>query len=794
MEEKSRFAQVLMFWDAVMLGILIFISLFIKSGWKFAWLRPAIIVEYAAGLIVIGVLTFVKSVPDIVHGRFFTVMMGAVSLQIVIYYNQPVIIHTLLLVLMLTISIYRNFSLCKFAMIEMIVIYLLYDLCCWPSGFGDNVNAIYMIIAAAGTLGGSFILSCILGTEEKNRRIIRENRQTSLDMLRLVEMKKEEAEHLADVKSVFLANMSHEIRTPMNAVLGMNEMILRESSEEEIIEYAKNIERAGQTLMSLINDVLDISKIESGKIEIHPGEYELEMLVDDLLNLVSVKAEEKGLEIRQEFATDIPGRLYGDELRIKQALINVLNNAIKYTEKGTITFELSWEQTEPNEMVLKIRITDTGIGMKEEELKHIFDAFQRLDEKRNQSVEGTGLGMTITKQLMELMNGSISVRSSYGKGTTFLLELPQEILDSTPAQFQKKEKKVAQQYRASFFAPGVRILAVDDNPMNLAVIKGLLKKTGIQVDLVQSGLEAIAAVQKERYDMILMDHMMPRMDGVEAMKQIRRLSANKNPMAPIIVLTANATAGSQKTYIEKGFDDYLAKPIQSEKLEQMIFEYLPKRMVQKQEIEKTDCTEEWNDEKICKELSFYGIDIHAGLSYFNHDMEQYTDAARIFLQHAEEKEQRRSDFLEAGDLAGYTLEAHSLKSNGRLLGDNALGRIAEELEMAGHEGRLDVIREKDVWLKQRVARITEGIRWLLSYTEKDTQKIVSGQGIPEDEYSRQKSRLAELVQSYELEEAFEFVQALWEQGADEEQCKELKKIRECLEDFEYEEALQYLKQ
>jgi len=200
-------------------------------------------------------------------------------------------------------------------------------------------------------------------------------------MLRLVEMKKEEAEHLAEVKSVFLANMSHEIRTPMNAVLGMNEMILRESSEEEIVEYAKNIERAGETLMSLINDVLDISKIESGKIEIHSDEYKLETLVDDLMNLVSVKAEEKGLEIRQEFDQDIPGRLYGDELRIKQILINVLNNAIKYTDKGTITFGLSWEQTEPDSMLLKIRVTDTGIGMKEEELKHIFDAFQRLDEK-----------------------------------------------------------------------------------------------------------------------------------------------------------------------------------------------------------------------------------------------------------------------------------------------------------------------------------------------------------------------------------------------------------------------------
>ena len=336
MEEKSRFAQILIFWDAVLLGTLIFISLSVKPGLRCLWLHSAMLAECAIGLLILGILTFGKSEPDIVHGRLFTVMIGGISLQLVLYYDQPLILHTFLLILMLTITIYRNFSLCKFAMVEMMVLYLVSVLYYRNVGFGDNVSVMYSVVAAGGVLGGSFILSCILGTEEKNRRIIRENRQTSIDMLRLVEMKKEEAEHLAEVKSVFLANMSHEIRTPMNAVLGMNEMILRESSEEEIVEYAKNIERAGETLMSLINDVLDISKIESGKIEIHPDEYKLETLVDDLMNLVSVKAEEKGLEIRQEFDQDIPGRLYGDELRIKQILINVLNNAIKYTDrKGT---------------------------------------------------------------------------------------------------------------------------------------------------------------------------------------------------------------------------------------------------------------------------------------------------------------------------------------------------------------------------------------------------------------------------------------------------------------------------
>lgn len=237
----------------------------------------------------------------------------------------------------------------------------------------------------------------------------------------------------------------------------------------------------------------------------------------------------------------------------------------------------------------------------------------------------------------------------------------------------------------------------------------------------------------------------------------------------------------------------MAKPVQSEKLEQMIFEYLPKRMIQKRDMEESKRPEPWNDEKICKELSFYGIDVPAGLCYFNQDMEQYISAAKTFLQHAKEKEQKRKNSLEAGDLKGYTIEAHSLKSNGRLLGDEPLGSMAEELEMAGVRGELDVIREKDALLEERVNRITEAIRWLLAYTEQDAEKKAIGQGIPLEEYEKQKQRLAELIEDYEEEEASELILKLQEQGADEKQSEELEKVRQCLEEFAYKDALKYLK-
>lgn len=791
MEERSRFVQRLMFGDYLLIVVLAFLSFLLKDGKASEILCNIVLAEIVIGIVFMWYITFKKEVSDIGHGSFYIFFMGILSVEYCIYFHDMVMVHFLLLLIVLTVACYRKFYLCKILIAEMAVIYMIYFLILRKCGIGDEILAGRMLIAGMGAVGGAFVLACIIGIEEKNRRIIRENRRTSMDMLRLVQMKKEEAEHLADVKSVFLANMSHEIRTPINAIIGMNEMVLRECEQQEIIEYAQNIERAGETLLSLINDILDISKIESGKIEITPKEYDVGITMQDLQNMVEVKAEEKGLELKFEVKNDIPGRLYGDELRIKQILINILNNAIKYTKRGKIIFQLNWEQAGEEDILLKVLVSDTGIGMKEEELEHIFDAFQRLDLEHNRSIEGSGLGMTITKRFLELMNGSIHIESKYGEGTMVRLQIPQQVIDWTPAQLEKagKEHKTRKKYQASFIAPKARVLAVDDNPMNLSVIKGLLKKTMIQIETVQSGWEAIEAVQKEYYDLILMDHMMPQMDGIETMHQIRRLKSNKNQEVLILALTANATTGSRQRYLQEGFDDYLSKPVKAEKLEQMMYTYLPKDMI---EVKKTVTEQEQKkglDQELEKELLKYGLDMRSGLVYLDDNYEQYIETAEVFLKYSEKRKQRIRRMLEENDIQNYTIEVHSLKSNGRLLGSYALSSLAEELEEQGQKGNLAYLIENMDSLERLWSRTEEGISNLLKQAQKEELLPKEGDGMDESLFLEKKKELAELVLTYEGEKAVKELERMQKQGLNKEQFNTVTRVREFLEEFSYEQAL-----
>ncbi|MCI8327795.1 MAG: response regulator, partial [Lachnospiraceae bacterium] len=590
---------------------------------------------------------------------------------------------------------------------------------------------------------------------------------------------------------------SHEIRTPMNAVLGMNEMILRECEQEEILEYANNIERAGHTLLSLIEDILDISKIEAGRVEIFPVEYEMNTVMRDLVNIVRVKAEEKGLELNLEFAKDLPNGLFGDELRVKQVWINILNNAVKYTQKGKITFHVEWEKTKEDEILIKSSISDTGIGMREEEIGNIFEAFQRLDIENNRNIEGTGLGMTIAYRLLELMRGGISIESEYGKGTTVYLDIPQQVYDWTAANFQGsnvKSRGERKKYRASFTAPEVKLLAVDDNSMNLEVFKGFLKKTKIQVDLALSGMEALEIVKKVRYDLIFMDHMMPQMDGIETMRRIRQSDENQNADTPMIALTANATVGSEQKYLEAGFEGYLPKPVKAEKLEQVLLEYLPEEKIIKQDVAQKQ--EQENEEKdlgnIREELLQYEVDLDEGLSYLGGDFDQYLEAAKIFLKNSVQRRELMKKMLAEGDTDGYTIQVHSLKSNGALLGSRKLSAVAEECEEQGINGNLDYLREREKELDVIWSTTERGICCLIDRIEIQETEKEQGPGIDAEEFSSQKGKLAEWVQQYEEEEAVDMIDELLERGANEEQSQELRKIKELLEEFEYEQALQLL--
>ncbi len=384
------------------------------------------------------------------------------------------------------------------------------------------------------------------------------------------------AETADKAKSDFLANMSHEIRTPINAILGMNEIIERESTEEVIRSYSANVSDAGHALLSLINDVLDFSKIEAGRMELVPATYKTSVLLREIYNIINIRCDAKCLSFNIRNNPLLPNTLYGDEARIRQILINILNNAVKYTDVGSISLNMDYEVTDDKHITLIVDVTDTGMGIKEEDIPKLFDSFQRLDALKNKDREGTGLGLSITKAFVDMMGGTISVKSIYGRGSTFTVKIPQTVEGSDcmgtfePTAFQSN----SEQYKPSFTAPNAKILVVDDVVINLKVIKGLLKQTEITVDTASSGLECLKAIATTRYDLILLDHMMPDMDGIETLEKIKQNKLHTNQDTPIIMLTANALSGAREQYMKLGFQDYISKPVRSADLEATLKKYL----------------------------------------------------------------------------------------------------------------------------------------------------------------------------------------------------------------------------
>ena len=388
-----------------------------------------------------------------------------------------------------------------------------------------------------------------------------------------------------EAKSSFLSNMSHEIRTPINAILGMNEMILRESTESSTLTYSQNIKTAGNTLLGIVNDILDFSKIEEGKMNIVPVDYDLFVTLKDLVNMIRVKLDAKNLKLILDFDNNTPRHLHGDEIRIKQIITNILTNSAKYTERGSVTFRVSYEKkpSEPDSVMLNVSVKDTGIGIKPADMDKLFSKFDRIEENRNRNIEGTGLGMSITKELLEMMGSSLHVSSVYGAGSEFSFTIKQTVVSWEPLgnfeEAQKKSKEEVKEYKQKFEAPDANILVVDDNNMNLLVFTRLLKQTKVKIDTAKSGDEAISMIFKKKYDIIFLDHMMPEKDGVQVLRELKEGPVNPNMETPYICLTANAITGARDDYIKAGFDDYLAKPVNPKELEEMLFCHLPKEKI-----------------------------------------------------------------------------------------------------------------------------------------------------------------------------------------------------------------------
>lgn len=517
---------------------------------------------------------------------------------------------------------------------------------------------------------------------------------TAKDILHL-EKTKQSALCASEAKSSFLANMSHEIRTPINSVIGLNELIIRESSEEKIRGYASDIRSSSKMLLALVNDILDFSKIESGKMKLVEIEYHMAELVRNVTRILKARANEKNLTILLDIDEKLPTTLLGDEVRVQQICVNLLTNAVKYTEKGSVTFRLRVNQEKP--FLLLIQVTDTGIGIKPEDLKKIFDGFSRADLKRNRHIEGTGLGLSITKKLVELMEGSIQVESEYGKGSSFTVVIPQRVINATCLGLWSQDENELQDMEVQsggfFVAPEARILVVDDNAMNLAVVRGLLKRTAVMIDTASGGEMALKMTTEKKYDLILMDHMMPGMDGIETLHRIKDDPVNPNRETKQIALTANAIAGAKEFYIKEGFMDYLTKPVDPDKLENLIAEHLPAELVKYGKEDSTDSESE------------VPIDREEGLRYCGGLKELYIEILEEYVKGENKAALNRA--LEQGDLHDYGVCVHAVKSSSKTIGATAFSELAYRMEMAAKEGNektvhdkhADFIRQYDVVIK-----------------------------------------------------------------------------------------------
>jgi len=590
--------------------------------------------------------------------------------------------------------------------------------------------------------------------------------------------KKNKADEANAAKSIFLANMSHEIRTPMNAIIGMSELIIEESRGRKVYDMAVQIKKASRNLLTIINNILDYSKMEADKMDLVEDEYYLEELVVDTFNLINIPAMERGLSVNLALDKSLPCKLYGDDGKIRQVLINLLNNAIKFTKRGHIDLTVNGKVI-GKEIELIFSVADTGSGISEENQKIIFESFEQVDKINNKSVEGTGLGLSITKGLVDMMGGKIALSSVYGEGSTFSVSLKQRIVDNRPISEYSIKEEEETRTRELFKSPETKVLICDDNSINLLVVEGMLEAYELDVTTCNSGKEAINLVTKNDYDIIMMDHMMPEMDGIEATNKIRTVCVSKTKKPHIIALTANTYEGAHEMFLSRGFDDYLPKPVDKLLLYDKLINLIPESKISftTEEIEPAAYTE---DE--LAELFMSGVDVRMALDEREGSIKDYLKVLELYYLEGESKKRLIKDAYESKDYKNYEVFVHGLKSTSLSIGAVALSDLAKEHEFAAKNGEIQFINDNFFKLCTEYDKILveiEGVlvkKGIISNDKSDENNENKIEGMTHNKLIRKLHKILELSEDFRSKEAYNELQELLDYKLDDD-------IRDSLEDI-----------